>query len=294
MAASEGRFIVRYWGVRGSIPTPGPTTVRYGGNTTCIEVRCDDEILIIDTGTGARSLGNQLIAEAKGAPLKLTVAYSHHHLDHVQGFPFFLPIYQSSTRLQIISAGPKAGITRSVLSSQMTYPSFPVGLESLSCELNYQTVDPGATFEVGDISVETCPLHHPGGALAFRVNHRGHAFCQASDVEHTSEVPDPALVALCKDADYLSYDSTYTAGEEYERFKGWGHSTWRHGLGIAEAAGVKRFIAFHHDPSHDDDFMDGVAADMAAVSPSSLVAREGLTLDLLAGEVSFAGDGTHG
>ena len=103
MAESEPRFSVRYWGVRGSVPTPGPSTMRYGGNTTCIEVRCDDQIFVIDTGTGARELGNHLMAEAAGSPVTVTLLYSHHHLDHVQGFPFFVPIYQPSTHMNIES-----------------------------------------------------------------------------------------------------------------------------------------------------------------------------------------------
>ena len=285
MDESVPEFTVRYWGVRGSVPTPGPSTMRYGGNTTCIEVRCDGHVFVIDSGTGARELGNLMMREAAGEPIEATMLYSHHHLDHVQGFPFFVPIYQPSSRLNIYSGTTNQGVTEQVLSAQMAYPAFPVGLDQLASELNFHVFEAGDTLTFGDVTVRTCALNHPGGAIAYRFEHRGHAFVQASDVEHTEDHPDSALTALCKGADYLSYDSTYVAGAEYQQFKGWGHSTWRHGLDIAQAAGVDRFIAFHHDPSHDDAFMDGVGRDLSAASPGAMVAIEGMTLDLLTGVV---------
>ena len=278
-------FVVRFWGVRGSIPTPGPETVRYGGNTTCIEVRCDDEVLVIDTGTGARRLGRSLMQASAGAPLRVSVIYSHLHLDHIQGFPFFEPIYAPTTTLDIYSAKPDEMTTRSVLQSQMTYPSFPVGLANLPSTLNFHTVDRGDSVEIAGVKVSTCPINHPGGAMAIRVDHRGKSFVQCSDIEHTSDAPEPELVALAQGADFLSFDSTYIGGEESEHPKGWGHSTWQHGVAVADAAGVDRFIAFHHDPSHHDDLMDAVGLELEARRPGSLVAREGMELDLLTGEI---------
>jgi len=285
MAESVPEFTVRYWGVRGSVPTPGPSTMRYGGNTTCIEVRCDGQIFVIDSGTGARELGNRLMREAGGQPVEVTMLYSHHHLDHVQGFPFFVPIYQPSSKLHIYSGTTNQGVTEQVLSAQMAYPAFPVGLDQLPSDLTFHIFEAGDTLTFGDVTVRTCPLNHPGGAIAYRFEHRGRAFVQASDVEHTEEHPDSALTELCREADYLSYDSTYVDGAEYQQFKGWGHSTWRHGLDIAQAAGVESFIAFHHDPSHDDDFMDGMNRDIAAAAPGSMVAIEGMEIDLLTGAV---------
>jgi phosphoribosyl 1,2-cyclic phosphodiesterase len=287
MAESKPRFTVRYWGVRGSVATPGPGTMRYGGNTTCIEIRCDDQIFVIDTGTGARELGNLLMAEAGDEPIRATLLYSHHHLDHVQGFPFFVPIYQETTQMEIFSGTTNQGVAEQVLSAQMAYPAFPVGLDQLPSQLNFHVFDAGQTLTFGDVTVRTCPLHHPGGAVSYRIEHRGHAFVQASDVEHTENHPDPALTELCQGADYFSYDSTYVDGPEYERYKGWGHSTWQHGLEIAQAAGVKTFIAFHHDPGHDDAFMDGVAENLTALAPGSLVAIEGMTVDLLTGTLDI-------
>jgi phosphoribosyl 1,2-cyclic phosphodiesterase len=196
-----------------------------------------------------------------------------------------VPVYQPNSRLNIYSGTTSQGVTEQVLSAQMAYPAFPVGLDQLASDLTFHIFNAGETLTFGDVTVRTCALNHPGGAIAYRIEHRGHAFVQASDVEHTEDHPDSALTELCRGADYLSYDSTYIDGEEYQKFKGWGHSTWRHGLDIAQAAGVERFIAFHHDPSHDDAFMDGVGRDLSAVSPGSMVAIEGMALDLLTGVV---------
>ncbi|MGM0577408.1 MAG: MBL fold metallo-hydrolase [Myxococcota bacterium] len=286
MPGAEPQFMVRYWGVRGSIPTPGPETVRYGGNTTCIDLRCDGRILIIDTGTGARKLGQHLLAEADGTPLRVHILYSHLHLDHIQGFPFFAPLYSDDAELHVHSAVRTDAGTRDVLAAQMTYPSFPVGLSHVPADLRFHDVRPGEPFEVAGVRVDTCPIPHPGGALAFRIEHRGHVYVHSSDIEPTGPRPEPQLVELARGADFLSYDSTYSSPEEYERHRGWGHGTWQAGVDVAEAAGVDRFVAFHHDPNHDDDFMDGVAEALEAARPGSLVAREGMTLDLLTGRVS--------
>lgn len=285
MPDPKERFIVRYWGVRASIPTPGPETVRYGGNTTCIEVRCDDEIILIDTGTGVRELGNRLMAE-ETLPLKITIVYSHLHMDHIQGFPFFAPIYVPSTQLRIISPRPANASSRDFLGWHMAFPWFPVDLNHLESSMDFDDIVPGTQVKLGDVTIDTCAINHPGGAQAIRVSHRGKAFVHASDLEHEGDQLAEDLVNLSKGAQYLSYDTTYVDGAEYEKHKGWGHSTWKHGIATAKAAGVETFIAFHHDPSHDDDFMDKVAADMEAAEPGSLVAREGMTLDLLKGTVT--------
>ena len=284
MSDDSAQFTVRYWGVRGSVPTPGPETVRYGGNTTCLEIRCDDKLFVIDSGTGARGLGSALMKASQGG-LKLHLLYSHQHLDHIQGFPFFAPIYAPTTQLDV-HAGTSPETTLRVLETQMAYPNFPVLLSELPSDIRYHGFEPGDSLELDGITIDTCALNHPGGAVAYRFNHRGHAFVQASDTEHDGDTPDPGLVALCRDADFLSYDSTYVHGEEYERFRGWGHSTWLDGQKVADAANVKRFVVFHHDPAHDDDFMDQVGAESLAARPGTLVAREGLTIDLLSGQIT--------
>ena len=287
MARGGGQFIVRFWGVRGSIPTPGPDTVRYGGNTTCIEVRCDDQIIVIDTGTGARRLGSHLLAEAYGN-MDLKLFYSHLHMDHIQGFPFFAPIYEPTTTVHIYSGPPAESTTRGVLATQMADPSFPVPLEHLRSTQVFHDIQRGDTVKLGKVEVQTCELNHPGRAMAIRVNHRGKSFIQCSDVEHRGPEPDADLVNLCREATCLSYDSTYVDGPEYTAHIGWGHSTWQHGVKVADAAEVETFIAFHHDPGHNDTFMDRLGDALSATRPGSLVAREGMQINLLSGEVSYS------
>jgi phosphoribosyl 1,2-cyclic phosphodiesterase len=286
MPDREQRFLVRFWGVRGSIPTPGPETVRYGGNTSCVEVRCDDTVLMIDCGTGARRFGRRLLRERPTGPLHIAMMLTHLHLDHVQGFPFFGPIYEARTHIDIYSAVPAESSTRAAIESQMSVPTFPVGLRNVDSQLEFRTVERHGTFDVGGAKITTCALEHPGGGLGIRIDFAGKTYVHASDYEHGISPPDD-LIAFARGADFMAYDAAYVDGEEYERHRGWGHSTWRAGLEIARAAGVARFVAFHHEPGHDDAFMDQIAADMQAQEPSSLVAVEGMTIDLLRGVVHY-------
>jgi phosphoribosyl 1,2-cyclic phosphodiesterase len=233
----------------------------------------------------ARALGEALAVDPDRKDREVAIIYSHLHLDHIQGFPFFGPIYDPEHRITVYSADPPQMTTEAVIASQMTYPSFPVGLDKVPAGITFQSVTPGEVLHLGDVQIHTCRMNHPGGAMGIRVQHRGHAFVQCSDVEHQGDTPDEALVALSRGADFLSYDSTYTP-QEYEAHRGWGHSTWQAGVQIAEAAGVKTFIAFHHDPSHTDDFLDAMGVRLRARMPTGLVAQEGMTIDLLNGKVT--------
>ena len=284
MSKVEERYHVRYWGVRGSIPTPGPHTVRYGGNTTCIEFECDDQRIIVDSGAGIRELGNKLMAGE--GPIKLTLIYSHLHVDHIMGLPFFAPMYSPRTELDIYVPATNNISPDAFFRWHLSEPWLPVDLDFFSAKIRFHELAPGDLLQIGDAQVRTCSIAHPGGAMAIRVDHRGHAFVQCSDIEH-GDVPSGELVTLCSQADYLSYDATYATTDEYQRHKGWGHSTWQAGIKVADAAHVDRFIAFHHDPSHDDTFMDKVADALGSARPGSLVAMEGMVLDLLSGDVQF-------
>lgn len=245
----------------------------------------DDTVFLIDTGTGVREFGNQLMTRDEG-PVQITVIYSHLHMDHIQGLPFFAPIYEKDTRFLAYCPKQAKTTSRQFFEWHMSNPWFPVDLRNLGGTLDFQDIEPGETFRVGPATIRTCLLNHPGGAMAIRVEHRGHAFVQASDVEHVEGEVDERLRNLAQDADFLSYDSTYVDGPEYEKHRGWGHSTWKAGVEVARAANVGRFIAFHHDPSHDDDFMDTLGRNMSQARPGSLVAQEGMLLDLLSGDVS--------
>lgn len=271
---------ITFWGVRGSIAAPGPETAGVGGNTSCVEVVCGDTRLILDAGTGIRQLGNALLGEG---PLDATLLLSHLHWDHIQGLPFFVPAYLPSTKLQIVGSGGGAAALREVLSTQMTAPVFPVRLDELGAELRLREVRSGESFQVGEARVRVAKLNHPGGVLAYRIEHDGRSVVYATDTEHYACV-DPTLRALAEGADVLIYDSQYTP-EEYRgdagRSKvGWGHSTYAAGAELARSAGVGRYVLFHHDPQRSDAGVAEVERRARELFAGSMAAREGAILSL--------------
>lgn len=288
-ARTPSEFTVRFWGVRGSIATPGPETARYGGNTTCIEVRVAGHLIIIDCGTGMRPLGNRLAAT--GEPIEATVLVSHMHLDHILGFPFFSPAFSKRNRFAFYSEPRVFKGLRAVLSEQMADPTFPIGLDHMGAQFRFHEINAGDSFSIGPVRVRTAPLNHPGGATAYRIEHGGHAFVHASDHEHLSALHAP-LVELARGADVLSLDATYTDDEYHgdgtsSSHVGWGHSTWQEGCRLADAAGVKRHVLFHHDPSHTDDLLDEIGVLAGARRAGTLVAREGMVIDVRSDSYTF-------
>jgi len=281
---------VRFWGVRGSVPTPGPETARVGGNTSCVEVRCGDERLILDAGTGLRSLGQRCVAEG---PLEATLLLSHLHWDHIQGLPFFAPMFMSSTRLQIMGPStPEEPLSR-VLAQQMRPPTFPIRWDDLPAHLAYRGLRHGQRIRIGSFEVRVAKLNHPGGGvLAYRVEAHGRSVVYATDTEHY-ECVDPTLAKLALGADVLVYDAMYTP-EEYRgevgmAKVGWGHSTFEAGAEVAEAAGVGELVLFHHDPTRDDDAVDAIVERARERFADTRAAREGLRLELSPrGEVAAA------
>jgi len=277
-AADTVRFSVRFWGVRGSLSCPGPDYVKYGGNTSCLEVRCGKHLLILDGGSGMRPLGKMLMAEA---PIDADIFFTHTHLDHIVGLPFFAPLYQASCNLRLWAGHlkPRTNL-RDAISGMMVEPLFPVPLDVFASKPDYHDFEAGDTLHPRDgVMVRTTPLNHPNGATGYRIDYAGKSLCYITDCEHEPNEPDPLILDLIKGADYMIYDSTYT-DEEYPKFEGWGHSTWQEGVRLADAAKVKTLVIFHHDPSHDDAFMDRIANDAAAARPGTLVAREGLEINL--------------
>ena len=271
---------VRFWGVRGSIAAPGDGTRRIGGNTACVEVTCGGQRLVFDAGTGLRGLGETLVGDG---PQELTLLLSHLHWDHIQGLPFFLPIYLPSTRLTVAGATGGSVTLRDALAAQMRAPVFPVSFEDLPAEIGFRTVRPAECFRVGDVLVRTAKGNHPGGVLAYSVEYEGARVVYATDTEHYSCV-DPALLALAEGADLLIYDSQYTNAEyrgEVGRSKvGWGHSTWEAGVALAEAAGVDRYVLFHHDPQRDDAGVEAIEGRARAHFARAVAAREGMCIEL--------------
>jgi len=267
---------VKLWGTRGSIPSPGPETIRYGGNTSCVEIRCGGHLMIFDGGTGLRLLGNELMAS--GQPAKLDLFYSHTHFDHICGLPFFAPCYDARSSMRIWAGHLNGKGIETVLNNMMIAPLFPIPMGIFTAKMEF------TDFAAGDvlaphpgIRLGTGRLNHPNGATGYRIEYGGKVVAYITDTEHRPGERDPHVLTLINGADVMIYDASYTDAE-YPAHKDWGHSTWQEGIRLADAAGVKTLVIFHHDPGHDDDFMDQVAADAALARPGTIVAQEGLVL----------------
>ena len=268
---------VRFWGVRGSIACAGPETQKYGGNTSCIEVRCGDRTLILDAGSGLRYLGEALKAE--GRPVDCDILLSHTHMDHVCGLPFFGPFHCPDTHVRLWSGHLENGWTTSqAVDELMAEPLFPVSKDIFKAHVEFVDFDAGDKLNPAtDVTIKTAPLKHPNGATGYRIECGDKAVCYVTDTEHVPGKPDENILGLIEGADILIYDSSYT-DEEFSQFSGYGHSTWQEGARLAEAAGVKQFVAFHHEPSHDDAAMDKIARELKKILPTARVAREGMVL----------------
>ena len=267
---------VRFWGVRGSIACPGDEYGRYGGNTSCVEVRCGPHRLIFDGGTGLRPLGKELREQE---PIDLDLFFSHSHFDHISGLPFFSSMFQPANRLRLWAGHllPERTL-RDVLCTMMDEPLFPVPLEIFTAQTSYHDFRAGETLQPREgLTLRTTPLNHPNRATGYRAEYAGKSVCYVTDTEHHNGHPDENILALIRGCDLFIYDATYT-DEEYPRYTGWGHSTWQEGVRLAEAAKVGSLVLFHHDPGHDDAFLDGVGAAAAQMRPGTVLAREGAIL----------------
>lgn len=274
-------FVVQFWGVRGSIPTPGKETIRYGGNTSCLEMRIDGKRLIFDGGTGLRMLGESLMQEM---PVEAYMFFTHYHWDHIQGFPLFTPAFIHGNCFHIYGAIPPDGVSmKSHFIDRVLHPNSPVPLGGLHADLRFYELKPGDTMMLDDIKIQTGVLNHPNTAMGYRITWRGRSVVYCSDTEHYPDRIDENVLSLARDADVLIYDAMYT-DEEYHNPKspkvGWGHSTWQEAVKMAEAANIKRVVIFHHDPAHTDDFLDQIAEEVKIVAPKAVMAREGLILPI--------------
>jgi len=277
MAKSPMR--VRFWGVRGSIACPGPSTIRYGGNTPCIEVRCGEHVLVFDAGTGLRPLGLELIKDKSIRDVDIFI--THCHLDHVVGLPFFAPLFRKGYRVRVWAGNlsPANSIER-VMRMLMSSPLFPIQIEIFKASIEFHDFKSGDVLRPHEnVVLRTAPLDHPDGSNGYRLEYGERTFALVSDTEGFPGKCDKDLLSLADHADLAVYDATYTEDEIVSRI-GWGHSTWLRGIRLAEKANVKNLCLFHHDPSHDDDFMDTLAAEANDARPGTVTAREGQIIDL--------------
>lgn len=295
---------IRFWGVRGSIPTPGPSTVHYGGNTSCVELRLGGQLVILDAGSGLLAFGDQLLREFPGQALNMTLLLTHTHWDHIQGFPFFAPAYFPKNQLRLIGyQGAKQGLDKTLI-VQMESPFFPISLRQMPGNLRFDEQEE-LDFTIGPIKCTACFVNHPDVTMGYRLEAQGISVAYVSDHEsyirmrrHTKNAPGKAgeisdyakseeemLEEFLRDVDVLIMDSQYTA-DEYATKVGWGHSCFEDTVMTAIKSGVKRLYLFHHDPRrHDDDLTRilGEARELVAREGSDLIvdcAREGVRVDL--------------
>ena len=278
-AAAAASTAVRFWGVRGSIACPGRGTARYGGNTPCVEIRCGEHILIFDAGTGIRPLGNALVKKAK--PNDFDIFLSHCHIDHVTGLPFFAPLFVKDASVRVWGGNLKPNSSvEDAIHRLMSFPLFPVEFEIFRSKVEFRDFRAGDTLSPRPgVTLRTAPLNHPGGATGYRIEYGGRSVAYLTDLECGNGPLDPAVLALAKGATLVILDTTYT-DEELPAHVGWGHSSWQQGIRLADAAGAGRLCLFHHDPEHDDEFMDAIARAADAMRPGTMVASEGLEIQL--------------
>jgi phosphoribosyl 1,2-cyclic phosphodiesterase len=269
---------VRFWGVRGSIPAPGTLTRRYGGNTPCVEVRFGGERVIFDLGSGARALGETFSPQGEQA----TIFISHYHYDHLQGLPFFGPMFNPDSAFTVLGP-PRNGLTiQEILWGQMVQPYFPVSAEMVfRARVDYRDFAEGQCLQLGEGVVTALELNHPGGNLGYRVDYRGKSVVYATDIEHGSHL-DQRFFDFARGADLLIYDAMYTEDEYLGRDgspkTGWGHSTWQAAVNAADRAEVRKLVLFHHEPTRVDAELEKLVRNVRKFRPEAIAARELTTL----------------
>jgi phosphoribosyl 1,2-cyclic phosphodiesterase len=266
-------MVVKVWGARGSVPCPGPRTVKYGGNTSCVEIRCAGHRIVLDGGTGIRELGRAMSAEPPGAA---DVLLTHFHLDHIAGLPFWGPAYTPGNSIVFRAARLQQTFgLREILHKMMSPPLFPIPLDEFRADVRFEDFAAGTSFELATgIRVDTRALNHPGGACGYRISQGGRSVAYVTDTEHVPGQDDANVLDLMRDADLVFYDSTYTE-QELPCHRGWGHSTWEEAVRLADIAAVQTLVLFHHDPKHEDSDLDRIGQQAAERRPGTVVAREG-------------------
>jgi phosphoribosyl 1,2-cyclic phosphodiesterase len=294
---------VKFWGVRGSLPVPGRRTERYGGNTSCVEVRSESGTrVVVDAGTGIRKLGKEIAAESEG-PSEVHLLISHTHWDHIQGLPFFSPLYQKGNRLHVYARKRDDLHLRAVFASQTDDPYFPVSFDETKADVAFSELSDAATFEVSDVKVACARLNHPYIATAYRLTVDGASVVYVSDTAPFSDIlfedefiaqpPSPGaelpvadlqklarmregVVRLCEGADLVVYDTMFTP-EDYRRIPHFGHSRPSDALRICQEAGASRLALFHHAPERSDAEVDAILAETKDAAK-----RDGLKVDICA------------
>jgi phosphoribosyl 1,2-cyclic phosphodiesterase len=281
---------LRCWGTRGSIPTPGPATVRYGGNTTCFEIRHGVSRLIFDAGSGIRPLGLDIVEKG---PDTIHIFLTHFHWDHIQGFPFFAPLYDEEDSIKVVGPKQKDIDVQNLFAGQMGPIYFPVPFSVVAAAMEFEHLNEGE-YELDDARMRVMRVKHPSFVIAYRIELGGKTICLIPDNEMKGDMYDVGpdwekrIVEFVGDADLLVHDSMYTE-KEYERRAGWGHSTFSQSIRLAEEGGVGQLLFFHHDPTRTDEQLDSIVEELReelAARGSKLVvaaAAEGVSVGVGSG-----------
>jgi phosphoribosyl 1,2-cyclic phosphodiesterase len=271
---------LKFWGVRGSTPTPERRNSRYGGNTPCLEIQLQNgTILILDCGSGLRGLGKSLLRRFGKKPIVAYIFLSHFHWDHIQGIPFFLPIYQKGNSFFFHSVSQKARELKNAVEGQMVFPYFPVDMSIMGSVRHFYDIGTEA-ININGAIITTSPMNHPQGCVAYRMEADGGTLVYATDTEPGSPTHDQNVRTLARNADIFIYDAQYTPQQLRGEKKGWGHSSWAEGVKIAREVGVRQLVLFHHEPDHDDAMIDALLARARTKFPNAIAAAEGMVLEI--------------
>jgi len=265
---------IKFWGVRGSTPAPQPENMRYGGNTSCVEVRLGDRLYIFDCGTGFRVLGQSLRKEFGERPLS-----AHIFVSHFQGLPFFAPLYDHRENRFEFHSSKRTRSLKQVFEEQMASPYFPVGLNEMKAKQDFYDLEEGR-MDLGDVKLQTTWLNHPQGCMGFRLETRDGVLVYATDNEPGDPIFDKNVRKLAAGADVLIYDAQYLPEEYNAKRRGWGHSHWREAINIVMESGAKELILFHHDPDHDDACIDKVVKEASNYYQRVRAAAEGMQVEV--------------
>ncbi len=278
-------FQAKLWGARGTLASDSKSTVRYGGNTACVEITCGDERLLFDAGSGLRAAGDHIASEAKkldasgGIRKKLNLFFTHCHYDHISGLPFFAPFFDPNTSVDIWSghlSGPNK--TQRMIDNYMCPPYFPVGPEVFSASVTYRDFEVHDVLEpIKGVVIRTLPLNHHDECVGYRIEYGGRSISYITDTTHVPGKIDQGIVEFVNGTDLMIYDATYTDAE-FPTFWNFGHSTWEEGVRISKMAEVKRYCVFHHRPSRTDEDLDKIDEQCKRTFKRSWIGREGLII----------------